>query len=458
MKSEDKNRLFKVALEGTPSNQDGKQDPAGNNVDLTKLEKDIVSAVETKLEEKTNSMKDGLKSDLKDGLKTELETMITEKIDQAKKEMVELSKSNKQSADDATEIEKIQLQKLNSCVKDGAEKVTLQQYREYMDKLNLQVRTALRGGKIELDATIAGFAGFDDARGGALIIPEVDKTIRQDFVDYDEGLMNSITFEPAMSRTKRCVVDVVEPDENTQATKETLEKIGYTLDDGCFVSATLNLKDYDSPARITYDQIEDEAFRIEPYINGKLVQGSRRKVAKDLWIGNSADKIKGIINYPQGNKYGQVAVKHVATSGTITMTDIMNLCIANKNKGVLFIDRATWGTLITEKDENGRYLFELGSVAQGAGTQPFHVDAVVPLLNVPVVFDDAFILPEMVAANIKAAILPPSAIAGYKRPVARFMVKDHLKNRDMLLTERYDAVLTQFKYVKLLSGVAESLG
>lgn len=455
MKSEDKNRLFKVELEGTPSNQDGKQDPAGNNVDLTKLEKDIVSAVETKLEEKTNSMKDGLKSDLKDGLKTELETMITEKIDQAKKEMVELSKSNKQSADDATEIEKIQLQKLNSCVKDGAEKVTLQQYREYMDKLNLQVRTALRGGKIELDATIAGFAGFDDARGGALIIPEVDKTIRQDFVDYDEGLMNSITFEPAMSRTKRCVVDVVEPDENTQATKETLEKIGYTLDDGCFVSATLNLKDYDSPARITYDQIEDEAFRIEPYINGKLVQGSRRKVAKDLWIGNSADKIKGIINYPQGNKYGQVAVKHVATSGKITMTDIMNLCIANKNKGVLFIDRATWGTLITEKDENGRYLFELGSVAQGAGTQPFHVDAVVPLLNVPVVFDDAFILPEMVAANIKAAILPPSAIAGYKRPVARFMVKDHLKNRDMLLTERYDAVLTQFKYVKLLSGVAE---
>lgn len=455
MKSEDKNRLFKVALEGTPSNQDGKQDPAGNNVDLTKLEKDIVSAVETKLEEKTNSMKDGLKSDLKDGLKTELETMITEKIDQAKKEMVELSKSNKQPADDATEIEKIQLQKLNSCVKDGAEKVTLQQYREYMDKLNLQVRTALRGGKIELDATIAGFAGFDDARGGALIIPEVDKTIRQDFVDYDEGLMNSITFEPAMSRTKRCVVDVVEPDENTQATKETLEKIGYTLDDGCFVSATLNLKDYDSPARITYDQIEDEAFRIEPYINGKLVQGSRRKVAKDLWIGNSADKIKGIINYPQGNKYGQVAVKHVAESGKITMTDIMNLCIANKNKGVLFIDRATWGTLITEKDERGRYLFELGSVAQGAGAQPFHVDAVVPLLNVPVVFDDAFILPEMVAANIKAAILPPSAIAGYKRPVARFMVKDHLKNRDMLLTERYDAVLTQFKYVKLLSGVAE---
>lgn len=455
MKSEDKNRLFKVTLEGTPSNQDGKQDPAGNNVDLTKLEKDIVSAVETKLEEKTSSMKDGLKSDLKDGLKTELETMITEKIDQAKKEMVELSKSNKQSADDATEIEKIQLQKLNSCVKDGAEKVTLQQYREYMDKLNLQVRTALRGGKIELDATIAGFAGFDDARGGALIIPEVDKTIRQDFVDYDEGLMNSITFEPAMSRTKRCVVDVVEPDENTQATKETLEKIGYTLDDGCFVSATLNLKDYDSPARITYDQIEDEAFRIEPYINGKLVQGSRRKVAKDLWIGNSADKIKGIINYPQGNKYGQVAVKHVATSGTITMTDIMNLCIANKNKGVLFIDRATWGTLITEKDENGRYLFELGYVARGEGAQPFYVDAYVPLLNVPVVFDDAFILPEMVAANIKAAILPPSAIAGYKRPVARFMVKDHLKNRDMLLTERYDAVLTQFKYVKLLSGVAE---
>lgn len=449
MKSQNK-RLFEVKLEdGTPSN-------GGNNADkvaLEKLQNDLTNAVETKLEEKANSLKEGLKSDLKDGIKTELETMITEKIDQAKKEMVELSKSNAQPVNDATEVEKVQLETLNKCVKDGAEKVTLQQYREYMDKLNLQVRTALRGGKVELDATIAGFAGFDDARGGALIIPEVDKTIRQDFIEYDEGLMNSITFEPAMSRTKRCVVDIVEPDENTAAVKETLEKIGYTIDDGCFVSATLNLKDYDSPARVTYDQIEDEAFRIEPYINGKLVQGSRRKVAKDLWIGNAADKIKGIINYPRGTGYGKVGLRNVATTGTVTMSDIMNLCIANKNKGVLFIDRATWATVITEKDENGRYLFELGSVAKGLGTQPFHVDAVVPLLNVPVVFDDAFTLAEMTAANIVAAILPPSAIAGYKRPVARFMVKDHLKNRDMLLTERYDAVLTQFNYVKLLSGV-----
>lgn len=441
MKS-NKNRLFGVKLEGG-------QEPVNNNTDLQKLEKDIVNAVETKLEEKTSSMKDGLK----EGIKTELETMIVEKIDQAKKEMVELQKSNAKPVDDATEIEKTQLERLNMCVKDGAEKVTLQQYREYMDKLNLQVRSALRGGKIELDATIAGFAGFDDARGGALIIPEVDKNIRQDFVEYDEGLMYSITFEPAMSRTKKCVVDIVEPDENTAAVKETLEKIGYTIDDGCFVSATLNLKDYDSPARVTYDQIEDEAFRIEPYINGKLVMGSRRKVAKDLWIGNAADKIKGIIHYPQGTGYGKVGLKHVATTGTVTMSDIMNLCISNRNKGVLFIDRATWGTLITEKDENGRYLFELGSVVQDLGARPFHVDAVVPLLNVPVVFDDAFTLPEMVAANIVAAILPPSAIAGYKRPVARFMVKDHLKNRDMLLTERYDAVLTQFNYVKLLSGV-----
>ena len=450
MKSLEKAKKFEVKLEGTPNG--GNQDPA-DKVALEKLQNDLTSAVETKLEEKANSLKEGLKSGLKDGIKTELETMITEKIDQVKKEMVELSKSNSQPIDDATEIEKVQLERLNMCVKDGAEKVTLQQYREYMDKLNLQVRSAIRGGKVELDATIAGFAGFDDARGGALIIPEVDKTIRQDFVEYDEGLLNAINFEPAMSRTKRCIVDIVEPDENTEAVKETLEKIGYTLDDGCFVSATLNLKDYDSPARVTYDQIEDEAFRIEPYINGKLVQGSRRKVAKDLWIGNSADKIKGIIHYPRGTGYGKVGLRNVATTGTVKMSDIMNLCIANKNKGVLFIDRATWATVITERDQQGRFLFELGSVAKDLGARPFHVDAVVPLLNVTGICDDAFIQPEMVAANIVAAILPPSAIAGYKRPVARFMVKDHLKNRDMLLTERYDAVLTQFNYVKLLSGV-----
>lgn len=409
-------------------------------LNLEKFQEDVVSAVETKLE--------GTKKDMK----VELESALEEKLNAHKQEMIELSKNQKPAIEEASEIEKVQLSRLNSCVKDGAEKVSLEDLRGYMDKLNLQIRSAIRGEEIKLDATIAGFAGFDDARGGALIIPEVDKTIRQDLVEYDEGLFNAVTFEPAMSRTKKCVVDVVEPDENTQAVKETLKEIGYTLDDGCFVTATLNLKDYDSPARVTYDQIEDEAFRIENYVNGKLVQGTRRGVAKDLWVGNSAEQIKGIINYPKGNGYGKVGEVHVATSGSVTMDDIMALCKANRNKGVLFIDRATWATVITEKDDNGRYLFELGAVAQGLGAQPFHVDAVVPLLNVPVIFDDAFSLPQMVAANIKAAILPPSAIAGYKRPVGRFMIQDKMKYREMLLTERYDAVLTQFKYVKVLNG------
>lgn len=434
-------RMFEVKLENDPAKK----------IELEKMQEEIGKAVETKLEEKGAK----LQEDVKAAIKTELEKNLEEKFDQHKKEVLELQKTATAAADVPSEIEKVQLQRLNSCVKEGSEPITLEQLREYMNNLNSQVRNAVRGGDVKLDATIAGFAGFDDARGGALIIPEIDKTIRQDFIDYDEGLFNSINFEPAMSRTKKVVVDTVEPDENTAAVKETLETIGYTLDDGCFVSATLNLKDYDTPARVTYDQIEDEAFRIENYINGKLVQGCRRGVAKDLWIGNSAERIKGIINYPKGNGYGKVGVKHVKTSGKVTMDDIMALCNANKNKGVLFIDKATWGTVITEKDENGRYKFELGAVAKGEGAQPFHVDAVVPLLNVPVIFDDAFTLPEAVAANIRAAILPPSAIAGYKRPVGRFMVKDRLKYRDLLLTERYDAVLTKFKYVKLLSGVTE---
>jgi len=437
-----KEHMFEVKLDGataTPAPEQGKKE----EINLEKMQGDIVNAVETKLEEKTAKVK------------TDLEAAFDEKLNAHKQEMIELSKgSSKADAVPATEIEKIQLQRLNSCLKEGAEPVSLEQLRDYMTDLNKQVRSAMRGGDVKLDATIAGFAGFDDARGGALIIPEIDKTIRQDFIDYDEGLFNAINFEPAMSRTKRVVVDTVEPDENTKAVKETLEKIGYTLDEGCFVSATLNLKDYDSPARVTYDQIEDEAFRIETYINGKLVQGCRRGVAKDLWIGNSSERIKGIFNYPKGTGYGKVGVVNVKTAGTVTMDDIMNLCIANKNKGVLFIDKATWGTVISEKDNNGRYLFELGAVAQGMGAQPFHVDAVVPLLNVPVIFDDAFITSEGVASNFRAAILPPSAVAGYKRPVGRLMVKDHLKNRDILLTERYDAVLTQFKYVKLLSGLA----
>lgn len=411
------------------------------NEEMQKLQDSVVSAVETKLSEKT------------DGIKTELESSFEAKLNAHKQEMIELSKSSKKSdVAPATEIEKVQLSRLNSCIRDGEKQVSLEDLRNYMNELNLEIRSAIRGEEVKLDATIAGFAGFDDARGGALIIPEIDKTIRQDFVDYDEGLFNAINFEPAMSRTKKVVVDIVEPDENTKAVKETLQEIGYTLDDGCFVSATLNLKDYDTPARVTYDQIEDEAFRVENYINGKLVQGCRRGVAKDLWIGNSAESIKGIINYPQGNGYGKVGVVHVATTGTVTMDDIMALCKANRNKGVLFIDRATWATAITEKDSNGRYKFELGAVQKGAGAQPFHVDDVVPLLGVPVIFDDAFTTPQAVAANIRAAILPPSAIAGYKRPVGRFMIKDRMKYRDMLLTERYDAVLTQFNYVKLLSG------
>ena len=424
-------------------------DNAETKLELEKLQKEVVSAVEVKLEEKGKDLKDTVKSEIK----VELEKDFEETINKYKQDLVELSKSANSKKDEATEIEKKQLQKLNSCLPEGAEKVSLEQLRTYMDELNTQTRAAMRGGDVKLDATIAGFAGFDDARGGALIIPEIDRTIRQDFIEYDEGLFNSINFEPAMSRTKKVVVDTVEPDENTQAVKETLKEINYTLDDGCFVQATLNLKDYDTPARITYDQIEDEAFRIETYINGKLVQGCRRRVAKDLWVGNSGEQIKGILEYPTGEGYGKIAVTNVATTGKVTMNDIMQLCIDNKNKGVVFIDRATWGKAISEKDQNGRYLFELGYVARRDGVQPFYVDAYVPLVNVPVIFDDGFTLPEAVAKNIAAAILPPSAVAGYKRPFGRFMVKDHLKNRDILLTERYDAVLTKFKYVRLLSKV-----
>lgn len=434
---------FKVQLEGTPSNQPPVK---SEEIKLEDMQKNLVSAVETKLEAK------GV--EIKDGLKTELEQTISQSIDKVKQELVELQNANnaKPKVDDATEIEKVQLQRLNSCIRDGAEKVTLQQYRDYLVELNKQTRDALNGKKIELDATISGFAGFDDSRGGALIIPEVDPEIRQDFEEWDEGLFNAINFSNAMSRTKKVIVDTVEPDENVAAVKETLEKIGYSIDDGCFVSATMNLKDYDAPARITYDEIEDAAFRVENYVNGKLVTGARRKVAKDLWVGNAAEKIKGIINYERGNTYGKVGEVHVAVSGTVTMTDIMNLCIANRCKGVLFIDRTTWATVISEQDDNGRYKFELGFVEKGMGTQPFHVDAVVPLLNVPVIFDDGFALPEAVAKNVKAAIMPISAMAGYRRPYGRLMVKNDMKYREMLLTERYDAVLTKFKYVKLLIG------
>lgn len=432
---------FKVQLEGTPSNQPPVKT---EEIKLEDMQKSLVSAVETKLEAK------GV--EIKDSLKTELETVISESIDKVKQEVIELQASNAPKVDDATEIEKVQLQRLNSCVKDGAEKVTLQQYRDYLVELNKQTRDALNGKKVELDATIAGFAGFDDSRGGALIIPEVDPEIRQDFEEWDEGLFNAINFSNAMSRTKKVIIDTVEPDENVKAVKETLEKLGYTIDDGCFVSATMNLKDYDAPARITYDEIEDAAFRVENYVNGKLVTGARRKVAKDLWVGNAAEKIKGIINYERGNGYGKVGEVHVKTAGTVTMDDIMKLCIENRNKGVLFIDRTTWATVISEKDDNGRYKFELGFVEKGMGTQPFHVDAVVPLLNVPVIFDDGFTLPEAVAKNVKAAIMPISAMAGYRRPYGRLMVKNDMKYREMLLTERYDAVLTKFKYVKLLLG------
>lgn len=441
-----------IELEGSPVQTDAK--PDAQKVMLENFQKEVVSGIETKLEAKKNEISTGIKTELENSMKEELDT----KIASLKQELIELQKTSSNSnSQSMTDIEKVQLQRLNSCVKQGEKLVTLEQLREYNDKLTLQIRSAVRGEQVKLDATIAGFAGFDDAKGGALIVPEYDKNIYQDFEEYDEGLFNSINFENAMSRTKKVVVDTVEPDENVQAVKETLSKINYTLDDGGLVQATLNLKDYDNPAKITYDEIEDAAFRVENYVNGKLVAGARRKIAKDLWVGNSSESIKGLINYeaPAGDEeahYGQIRRVHVAADGVVTMDDIMNLCTQNKNKGVLFIDRATWGKCIAEKDNNGRYKFELGYVRDMAGARPFHVDAYVPLFGVPVVFDDAFTLPEAVAANVVAAILPPSAVAGYKQPTGRLRVKDDLKYREMLLTERYDAVVRQFKYVRLLLG------
>jgi len=445
-----KKRLFKVQLEGKTAEE------------ILKEGADKLSAsFDVKLEEKTSKAKgealEAAKVELEtavSAVKVELQSSFEEQLTAHKQEIIELQKVvSKNSNSDMTEIEKIQLQRLNACQKDGEAPVSLEAFRKYHDDLTSQTRRIMSGENVQLDATIAGYAGYDDAKGGALIVPEVDKNIRQDFVDHDMGLFNMITFEPAMSRTKKVIVDTIEPDENTKAVKESLNAINYTLADGGFVEATVNLKDYDTPARVTFDMIEDSAFRVESYVNGKLVQGSKLAVAKDLFIGNGAQGIKGLIHYPQGSGYGKVGIANVATTGTVTMDDIMKLCIANKNKGVLVIDKATWSTAITEKSAtDGKYLFELGAVGRGQGSQPFHVDAYVPFLNVPVVFDDGFTLDEVVAADIVAAILPPSAFAGYKKPVGRFSIKPEHKYKDMLLTERYDAVLAQFKYVRVLLG------
>lgn len=423
---------------------------------LDKFQSEVVSGVETKLEAKKNEISDSVKVELEKSMKEELDS----KIASLKQEMVELQQSSSNSnSQNITEVEKVQLQRLNSCIKQGEKPVELEQLREYNNTLTTQIRSAMRGQDVKLDATIAGFAGFDDARGGALIVPEYDPNVYQDFTEYDTGLFNAINFENAMSRTKKVVVDTIEPDENVEAVKETLNKTNYTLGEGGLVQATLSLKDYKNPAKITFDEIEDTAFRIENYVNGKLVTGARRKVAKDLWIGNSSESIKGILNYeaPAAGEeahYGQVARVNVAETGKVTMQDLINLCKANKNKGVLFIDRATWTECITEQNTAGDYKFRLGYVPRDMGVRPFHIDDYVPMLGVPVIFDDAFTLPEAVAANIVAAILPPSAIAGYKRPTGRLAVKNELDFRELQLTERYDAVVRQFKYVRLLSGVA----
>lgn len=431
---------------------------------LEKQAEELSKTVETKLEEKGVSIKTELeksvgdtKSELEkkiEEVKVELEADFQAKVDAHKQEIVELSKSMAQPKEEATELEKIQLQKINSCQRDGEAPISLEAWRKYNDELTSQIRNAARGEDVKLDATIAGFAGYDDARGGALIATAIDPNIRQDFVEYDMGLFNLVNFEPAMSPMKKVVVDVVEPDVNSKATKESLAEIGYEIDDGCFVSATVSLKDYFTPARITHNQTEDPAFRVEPYVNGKLAMGSQLKVAKDIWVGNSAQSIKGIINYPQGSGYGKVGIVNVVDSGVVSMADIISLCKANKNKGILFIDKATWGTAITEQKDDGDYVFRMGNVAQGNGIQPYKFDAIVPFLNVPVVFDDAFTLSQAVAANIVAAILPPSAIVGAKRPTARLTFKNEHQYKEIGLTERYDAVLTKFTYVKLLSGVA----
>lgn len=449
-----KKRLFEVRLEAEDKTAEV----------LKKMGDDLAKTVETKLEEKGNALKVELEKNAKveletavkeqaETVKVELETSFQEMLTAHKQEVIALTKTANSTASDATEVEKIQLQTINSCLKDGDKQLTLEDFRAYNEKLNLQARSAARGEEIKLDATIAGYATYDDARGGALVVPVIDPTIQQDFSEHDMGLFNLINFEPAMSPMKKIVVDTVEPDENTEAVKESLATIGYELDDGCFVSATASLKDYFTAARMTHNQTEDSAFRVEPYVNGKLAMGGQLKIAKDLWVGNSAQKIKGIINYPQGTGYGKVGVENVASTGVVTMADLIALCKANKNKGVLFVDKSTWGTAITEQKDDGDYIFRLGSV-QNNGNSPFKFDAVVPFLNVPVVFDDGFTLAEAVAANVVAAILPPSAIIGIKKPTARLTFKNEHQYKEIGLTERYDAVLTKFNYVKLLLNTA----
>lgn len=424
-----------------------------------------MSEIETKLEEMFKSSQEEVQKNvsvkleeqgtkIQDNMKVELETMVSEKMDALKKEVIELSKTSapKQSVAPMTDKERVQLEKLNSCLKDGAEPISLETLREYNERLNAATKQSVNDGKINLEGmTIQGYAGFDDASGGALIIPEYDPEIQQDVEDYDMGLFNMINFAPAASRTKKINVDTLEPDADVKAVKESLKDTNYTLNEaGGFVQAVLNLKDYQVAAKITHDEIEDTAFRIEPYVNGKMAYGTMKKVAKDLWIGNSSESIKGLINYANGTGYGKIALAHVATAGELKMQDIINMCRGNHGKGVLVIDRATWIALISEKDNNGRYVFDLGFVGREENARPFHVDAYVPLVGTPVVFDDGLTLPEVAAKNIVAALVPANAIKGYKKPTGRFMVKNEPNYRALYLTERYDAVVSKFKYIKLL--------
>lgn len=425
-----------------------------NELKLEDIEKKLAAGVTTALENVKTELEGKITESAAAKVKEELEKTIEAQLETVKKEMVELSRPSV-SALPATDIELKQLARLQAALPAGEPLVTLEAWRKYKTDLEAEALEVLRGKKDSLETTLAGYAGYDDTRGGALIVPEVDRTIYTDYKLYDTGLMDSINFEMANSRSLKVVVDTLEPDANVKAAEENLRDLPYVIGEGGFVETTLTLKDYENPARITYDLIEDSAFRIEPYVNGKLNMGCYIKAAKDLVVGTGANSIRGLINYPVTTgeeQYGKVQVVKTKTANEITLADIINLCVENHNVGVLYIDKATWTRCITERATDGAFVLNLGYTRdRNAGVRPYHVDDYVPFTGVPVMFDSGFALPETVASNVVAAILPPSALVGYKRPFGRFMIKDKLRYKEMLLTERYDVALAKFNYVKLLA-------
>ena len=115
---------------------------------------------------------------------------------------------------------------------------------------------------------------------------------------------------------------------------------------------------------VTQKQLDDAAFDIEGWLNGKVARRFGRLEATAFVLGTGVGQPRGFMTYAAGTSWGQIEQLNPGDANTITPDSLIRLQNSLKSgyasEASFMMRRATVATVRTMKDDNGQYLWQPG--------------------------------------------------------------------------------------------------